>query len=96
MLSALARGFGEGGYAEAVRSAAAQLAARATQTYVPPTQVARLYAYADDSGLALHWLGKAHTERDFPLIYFRVDPTWEKLRSDSRLRELVARMAFPA
>lgn len=95
MLSALARGFGDGGYAGSMRSAAAQLAVRASQTYVPPTQVARLYAYADERDLALHWLEKAHTERDFPMAYVRVDPTWEKLHPDPRLQDLVGRMRFP-
>jgi eukaryotic-like serine/threonine-protein kinase len=92
---ALSRGAAEGGYVRAMRLAADTLGARFGQTYVPPTRVARLYAYAGERDLALQWLEKGYVERDFEMVYLRVQPTWENLRSDPRFQDLVRRMEFP-
>lgn len=95
VLDALTRGFSEGGYPGSMAAAAAQLGVRASHTHVPPTQIARFHAYAGERDLALHWLERAHAERDFPMTYVRVDPTWQTLYSDPRLQDLVKRMMFP-
>ena len=78
-----------------VGEAAEKLAERFSQSYVPPTRIARLYTYADEGNAALQWLEKAYVERDFEMVYLDVHPDWENLRSDPRFQDLVRRMNFP-
>ena len=92
---ALARGYTAGGYPEAMRLAAETLAARSRTTYVQPTGIASLYAYAGDSDRALEWLEKAHDERDPVLVGLSVAPKWDSLRDDPRFQELRRRMNLP-
>ena len=89
---ALARGYGQGGYAGAMRLAAETLVARSKRTYVKPTQVAHLYAYAGEKDRALDWLEKAYQERDTHLIFLNLRPDWGSLRSDTRFQSLLRRM----
>jgi TolB-like protein len=92
---ALTSGSAEGGYARAMRLGADVLSERFSRTYVPPSRVARLYAYADERDLALQWLEKAYAERDFEMVYLRIHPAWEHLRSAPRFQDLVRRMELP-
>jgi hypothetical protein len=92
---ALTRGSANGSYAGSMRLAAEKLAERFRQTYVPPTRVARLYAYADERDMALQWLEKAHAERDFEMVYLGAHPDWDGFRSDRRFQDLLQQMKFP-
>jgi eukaryotic-like serine/threonine-protein kinase len=92
---AMTSGFAEGGYARSMHLAADTLAERFSQTYVPPTRVARLYAYANESNLAVQWLEKAYAERDFEMVYLGIHPSWDNLRSDPRFQDLLGRVEFP-
>ncbi len=91
---ALARGYGQGGYAGAMRLAAETLAARSKRTYVKPTQVAHLYAYAGEKDRALDWLEKAYQERASQLVTINVAPGWDSLRDAPRFQSLLRRMNF--
>jgi eukaryotic-like serine/threonine-protein kinase len=93
---ALARGSAEAGYTGAMRQAADVLADRFHHSYIPPTRIARLYAYAGDIDRALEWLARGYEERDFEMVYLRVNPAWDSLRSDARFEDLVGRMRFPS
>jgi TolB-like protein len=85
----------EGAYVGAMRTAADVLADRYSQSYIPPTRVARLYAFAHEKDLALQWLDRGFEERDFEMVYLRDQPAWQIIRSDRRFEDLVARMRFP-
>jgi hypothetical protein len=46
---------------------------------------------------ALAWLEKAYQDHDDDtLLYLKVDPTFDPLRSDPRFKDLVRRMNFPS
>ncbi len=92
---ALARGYAAGGYPEAMRLAAETLAARSRTTYVQPTLIATLYAYARNSDRALEWLDKAHEERDPVLPGLSVAPRWDSLRDEPRFQDLLRKMNLP-
>lgn len=91
----IAETLGDGGaenYIEVMRSAAGILAARSSERYTPATQVARFYAFAGQGDTALAWLERGCEERDFPMVYMRVDPTWSLLRDDIRFSRLLNRV----
>jgi len=92
---ALERGYAQGGYAGAMRLAAEKLVARSKFTYVQPTAIAGLYAYAGEKERALEWFEKAYQERDSQLVYINVAPGLDPLRSDPRFQSLLRRMNFP-
>jgi tetratricopeptide (TPR) repeat protein len=91
---AMQQGWVESGYPGAMRLAAQKLAARFEQRYVPPYEIARLYADTEDQDKTLHWLQTAYDQRDARLVHLR-DPDWDSLRSDPRFQDLVRNMDYP-
>jgi len=73
----------------------AELNQMSTQTYVSPYDLAILYVGLGDKDRALAQLNKAYDDRAGWIIYLKVEPIFDPLRSDSRFTELVDRMKFP-
>jgi non-specific serine/threonine protein kinase len=92
---ALATGYAEVGYTEAMRCAAGKLSTRAELSHVPAVRVARLYAHAADSENTLAWLQRAYEARELPMVHLGVAWDWEFLRSDPRFQALLRKMNFP-
>ena len=53
------------------------------------------YAQLGDNGQAIAWLEKAYQERDSGLVYLKMDPRYDPLRSDPRFQDLLRRLHFP-
>jgi TolB-like protein len=62
--------------------------------FVPPSNVALVYAGLGNRQSALEWLDKAYQARDVHLVFLTVDPMWNDLRSHPRFRELLRRCRF--
>ncbi len=58
-------------------------------------EVAVVYAGLDEEDRAFVWLEKACEVRDRGLLYVKVDPPLDPLRSDPRFQDLLRRMNFP-
>lgn len=56
--------------------------------------IAGIYAQLGDKGNALTWLEKAYQERALLMVYLKVDPVWDGLRSDPRFTDLLRRLRF--
>ena len=82
-------------YARAMRTAADKLAARSIRAFVPAVRIARLYAQAGENAKALHWLEKAYSDREPPLVHLSVGWDWDNLRSERRFQCLLNNMRFP-
>jgi TolB-like protein/Tfp pilus assembly protein PilF len=54
--------------------------------------IAGIYALLGDRENALKWLEKAYQERSHLMVYLKVDPIWDDLRSDTRFQDLLRRM----
>jgi non-specific serine/threonine protein kinase len=67
----------------------------AKRTYIQPTIFARNFASLGDKEQALQWLEKAYAERDSDLVYLRVEPMYDPLRSDLRFADLLRRIGLP-
>jgi tetratricopeptide (TPR) repeat protein len=90
------------GYVEGVsgnqREAAktlSELEALSKQRFITAYGVALVYAGKGEKDKAFAWLNKAFDERSHWLIWLRLDPRWDVLRSDPRFAELLNRMHFP-
>ncbi len=71
------------------------LRAEAKRRYVPPYFFAIAYASLGDKDRALDWLEKEYQEGHDGLVFLKVDPHFDGLRSDPRFQDLVRRMNFP-
>jgi len=56
--------------------------------------IALIYGALGEKGLAFEWLEKAYEVRSDLLIWLKVDPRLDSLRSDSRLTDLMRRVGF--
>ena len=62
--------------------------------FVPPSNVALVYAGLGRHESALEWLDKAYEARDVHLVFLPIDPLWNDLRTHPRFRELLRRCRF--
>ena len=71
-----------------------ELQALRKERYVPPYNIALIYAGLGELDSALHWLELAFAERDVHMNFLR-DHKWDGLRSDGRFRSLMRRVGLP-
>jgi hypothetical protein len=57
--------------------------------------VALVYAGLGEKEQAFAFLNKAFDERSHWLVWLRLDPRWDNLRSDPRFAQLLTRLRFP-
>ncbi len=94
--------FGPGGncYARAGNEAEARKAIRhlvERETKDPDSRyaLALVYAGLGEKDRAFEWLEKAYKAHDNGMLYLKVDPPLDPLRSDPRFQDLLRRMNFP-
>ena len=73
----------------------ASLEKQAHTRFVTSYGIALVHAGLGDKDAAFAWLDKAFSERSHWLVWLRLDPRWDSIRSDPRFEQLVARMGFP-
>ena len=66
----------------------------ATETYVPPYNIAVAYLAVGEREKALDYLEKGVTEKDVRMVFLKVEPQWEQLRTDQRFVDLIKRMGI--
>jgi hypothetical protein len=59
-------------------------------------QLAQIYAVRGEKEKAFEWLQIAFDNHDTGMLALLVDPLLNSLRDDSRFKDLLAGMAFPA
>jgi len=64
------------------------------RSYVPPSEIAHIYARLGDGNQSVAWLEQAYDERDSKLTYLKVEPAFEGISSDPRFQELLRRLAI--
>jgi serine/threonine protein kinase/tetratricopeptide (TPR) repeat protein len=67
---------------------------RSTRSYVSPYNMAIVYAGLGEKEETLQWFDKAYEERPYYLVWLKVDPDLDNLRSDSRFVALLRRVGF--
>ena len=62
---------------------------QAGQHYVPPYNIALIYAGLGDKNQALDWLEKGLKIRDVHMVFLSADPKWDNLREDLRFKSII-------
>jgi eukaryotic-like serine/threonine-protein kinase len=70
-----------------------QMLERRNERYVPPYNVALVFAGLGETERALHWLGQALEERDVHMP-FLLDHKWDEMRSTTEFQKLLERVGF--
>jgi tetratricopeptide (TPR) repeat protein len=73
-----------------------QLYERAKRHDIPSLHVAYVHIGLGNLGQAFEWMEKSYRERAGLLVFLKVEPIFDPLRSDSRFAGLLQRMQFPA
>jgi TolB-like protein/DNA-binding winged helix-turn-helix (wHTH) protein/Tfp pilus assembly protein PilF len=95
MVSALAHAHARAGNKEEAEKLLAQLERDARTKYVSPYYFAIVYLGLGDNERAMNWLEKAFVDRSNGLVFMRVEPELDHLRSNPRFVALQQRLRFP-
>jgi TolB-like protein/DNA-binding winged helix-turn-helix (wHTH) protein/Tfp pilus assembly protein PilF len=95
MLGALGHAYAVAGNAADAEKLREDLIRRSSQQYVSPFYVALIFTGLKENEKALDWLDKAYQDRSNPLIFLKVDPELDPLRSSPRFQDLQRRIGLP-
>jgi TolB-like protein/DNA-binding winged helix-turn-helix (wHTH) protein/Tfp pilus assembly protein PilF len=95
MISALARAYALSGNKQEAGKLLSGLIAQSRDRYVSPFYIAIVYAGLGQNELAMDWLEKAYADRSNGLVFIRVDPELDTLRSNPRFVALEAKLNLP-
>lgn len=94
-LSALAHAYGLSGNPAEANKLLARLQSLSKKQYVSPYYIALVYLGLGRSELTMDWLEKAYTDRSNGLVFLKVEPELDPLRSNPRFLALQAKLNFP-
>jgi TolB-like protein/DNA-binding winged helix-turn-helix (wHTH) protein/Tfp pilus assembly protein PilF len=95
MISALAHAYALSGNRTEALKLLAQLEALSKKQYVSPFYVAIVHLGLGKNELAMNWLQKAYADRSNGLVFLKVEPELDPLRSDPRFISLLRKLNFP-
>ena len=95
MLGALGHAFATAGNKPEAKKILVQMNESSKTRYVSPFYVAMVYAGLHEDDNALAWLEKAYNDRSNAVIFLKVDPAFDGLRSNARFQTLLTRLAQP-
>jgi serine/threonine-protein kinase len=84
--------FARSGETKKARAVLGDLSTQSRTRYVPPYNMALLSNGLGERENALNYLEKAFSEKDVRMVFLKVEPKWNNLRSDSRFVSLLKRM----
>ncbi|HUK16475.1 MAG TPA: protein kinase [Bryobacteraceae bacterium] len=93
-LATVAYGFAVGGQRGEANKSLGDLKERAQQTYVQPLALATIQIGLGNRNEAFGWLAKAFDDRSAGLVYLKVDPVFDPVRSDARFNDLLQRIGL--
>ena len=71
-----------------------ELKEKSEREYVPSYYFALVHLGLDEKDQAFKWLERAYSERSTHLVWLKVDPIFDDLRSDPRFTELIRRIGL--
>jgi TolB-like protein/DNA-binding winged helix-turn-helix (wHTH) protein len=94
MLGSLGHALGIAGNKTEAQKILDQMLGQSKQQYVSPFYVSIVYAGLHENEKAIDWLEKAYEDRSNAIIFLKVDPDFDNLRSNSRFQVLLHRLAL--
>jgi len=91
----LGHAYAAAGKSEEARKVLDDLHALAKKQYVLPFGFAVIHIGLGENDEALEWLEKAYQDRNGWMVYLKVSPWLDPLRSDPRFQDLLRRMNYP-
>jgi hypothetical protein len=92
-ISLLRRVLGErAGKVTEARAVLDELLKLSTTRYVPPYNFALVYNALNEQEKALDCLEQGYAQKDVRMVFLKVEPKWNNLRSEARFIELMKRM----
>ncbi len=95
MISALAHAYALSGNREEAQKLLAQLMLQSKKRYVSPYYVSIVYVALGKNDIAMNWLDKAFADRSNGLVFLKVEPELDPLRSNPRFVALQSQLNFP-
>ena len=95
LAAAMGEAYGAAGYRGALQTRLQEMKKRAQRGDVGFPPLIHDSVFLGDKDQAFAWLGKAYQERDGFLVWLKVDPSLDSLRSDPRFQALLRKMNFP-
>jgi Tfp pilus assembly protein PilF len=95
MVSALAHAYARAGNKAEAEKLLAALVLQSKTQYVSPYYLAIVYVGLGENEKAMDWLDKAFADRSNGLVFMKVEPELDNLRSDPRFTALQQRLRFP-
>ena len=72
----------------------AELRARSSTEYIDPVFIAFIHIYLGDKDQAFAWMDRGVQERSGQILWLKIEPLFDPIRSDPRFDELVHRMGL--
>jgi serine/threonine-protein kinase len=94
-IGVLASAYAAAGQRDRALGIVRELAQARRHEYVRPMALVLAYAGLGDTDQAVAWLARAVDERDTGVIFLRLDPLFDPLRSEPRFTALVKRVGLP-
>jgi TolB-like protein/DNA-binding winged helix-turn-helix (wHTH) protein/Tfp pilus assembly protein PilF len=95
MISALGHANARAGNREEAQRLLAQLMGQSKSQYVSPYYIAMVYLGLGKNDVAMNWLEKAYADRSNGLVFLKVEPELDPLRSNPRFISLKQKLNFP-
>jgi TolB-like protein/DNA-binding winged helix-turn-helix (wHTH) protein/Tfp pilus assembly protein PilF len=94
MLGALGHAYGASGNRSEAENVLAKLMEQSKKQYVSPFYVAIVYVGLGENDKAVDWLERAYRDRSNAIVFSKVDPQLDPLRSAPRFQSLLRRLAL--
>jgi len=94
-LAALGHAYAVSGNRARAQTVLDQLRAIASQKYVSPYRLSAIHVALGEARQAFEWLERACEDQSHWLVFLKVDPVFDPLRSDPRFQDLLRRVRFP-
>ena len=92
IIGLLGNSYALSGQSSAARKIINKLIAQSKQRYISPYWIANIYACLGEKDNAFQWLNKAFEERSGGLVWLKVEPKLDRLRSDPRFSLLLQKI----
>jgi adenylate cyclase len=92
---ALGLTYGLGGRKDEARKVLAKLLEKRKTQFLPPTQIAIIYAGLGERDTAIAWLERSFEDKAWLIAEMNVNPLFDAFRGDSRFDDLIRRMNYP-